>query len=492
MQFKYRSVFLTINFLAIIGTIGLAQSQNPADPNDGSFSNQELNPAVGAALPADAKKTLVDQLVMELDQLIPGEYTEDSARRVQLIEIANLFAEGNEPGLRDKLTELSAADPNVPPQDLLLAGMAFESNNSLQGKLLLERAGTLDRQHPGIPLAFGQLAISQGRMFDAQTLIEKAQSLLQASELGAEAKRFYELAALNSLTIVEIRRNELKRAREVAKQWEQLAPDDDQMLLTTAEIEFLLEKVDAAQSLLERRSEKQLAEIPTEIVLAKWFRNKNDMENYAKWVQAAWSKDPANPLTQLEYAAWQLRLDEFDTAAAAIESYEAKNGESLESQGLKGRIAFSQEDYAAAESWFAALYRQQPNNFEFSYLYVLSLLESNDPQKLQQAVTIAQRNYQVLPNNQLAAASMGWALLKIGKLDLGQQLLTQASKAGDMLPDTAYFLAAMMIDQNRNLQAKVLLDPFLNSKQIFLYRSVANRLLKEIDSGEDLPDPDQQ
>ena len=492
MPYKYLSGFLTIILLFISGTFGLAQSQNPTDSDDGSISNQELNPAVGTELPADAKQLLVDQLVRELDQLIPGDYAEDSKQSEQLVKIANLFAEGNEPGLRETLSELSAADPNVPPQDLLLAGMAFESNNSLQGKLLLERAGALDRQHPGIPLAFGQLAISQGRLFDAQTLVEKAQSLLQTSELSTEAKRYYEIAALNSLTIVEIRRNELKRAREYAKQWEQLAPDDDQMFLTTAEIEFLLEDIDAAQSHLQRRSEKQLAEIPTEIVLAKWFRNRNDLENYAKWVEAAWSKDPANPLTQLEYAAWQLRLDAFDTAAAAIESYEAKIGESQESQGLKGRIAFSQEDYPAAESLFALLYQQQPNNFEFSYLYVLALLESNDPQKLQQAVTLAQRNYQALPNNQLAAASMGWALLKVGKLDLGQQLLTQASKAGEMLPDTAYFLASMMIDQNRNLQAKVLLDPFLNSKQIFLYRSAAKRLLEEIDNGEDLPDPGQR
>ncbi len=502
-MFTQMTAKFPIRVLAIVlmamGSFSCSAQDVPAQPppeqeSAAQDATDQPDPAAEIAAqqnPAEQQQAAIDLLVAQLDQLIPGDYESDSVQYDKLFDIASFFANGNEAMVRAKITELAELDARLPPPDLLLAGMAFATNNPVQGKALLERAGTNHRNHPGIALAFAQLAIVQDRLFDALALVEKART--QSDEPGQDetTKQFYETAILKALTVIETRRKDFRRAREHASQWEKLEPAGNDMLLATAEIEFLLENSDSAQAYLNRRAEEQLATIPTELILAKWYRGINDLENYARWVESAQQKYTSNALTQIEYGTWLIFSEQFDRAAEIVAQYESENGESAESKLIRGRIAFSKEDFAAAEELFGDLHRQQPNDFENSYLYALCLLGSDDPEKHQQAGAIVQRNLQVNPNNQLALASMGWALLRIGKPDLAQQLLSRIPTGGNILPDTAFFLAKLMVEQDRRTQARNVLEPFLETKQTFLFRPAAKRLIEQIDSEKDaeLPNP---
>lgn len=436
-----------------------------------------------------ARQELVDRLVQELDELIPGSYADRPDQMQRLKTLAEFFLDSNSVQVTEMMDELANADDRLPPRDLLLAGLSYAINNSNQGKTLLERAAIQHPEHPSIALAFARLALVQGRLYDALVLAENARMLSQKALLDDETKQHYEIEATDSITIIELRRGNLQAASGWSQQWEILDPQSDKMLLASAEIQFLMEKSDQAIEYLNRRSSEKQLELPTPLVLANWFQAKGDYTNYGKWMQAAYEKHPDNSLTQLQYAVFLLRQEEFDQAKTVISQYETEHGESIQSMLVLGRIAFSEQDYPAAEKLFEQVFQRQPNNFEHSYLYALVLLESPDEEKRQQAIPLAQRSYQLFSNNQLAIATLGWALLRTGSQEPGAQLLEQAAQAGEMLPDTAYFLAKLKESEGRKIQARIILDPFLQTPEIFLYRSRAKQLIENLSDDEPLPTP---
>lgn len=460
-------------------SVGLAQQQTNSQPSAG----------VTNAAATAAKQQAFDRLLKELEDLIPGTYDKDSQEQQTLTDVVYGFIAGNQTRVSESLSKLIQLDEKVPPRELLLAGLAYSSNNAAGGRALLEQAGVRHREHPAIPLAFARLALIQGRYFEAFACIEKARQSNNQSNLGAELKKYYEIACLDSLTVIEIRRNELKPAERYALQWQQLAPESDKMLLAAGEVKFLQEKIDEAVSFLNRRSDNIKNVTPTQLILGKWFQAKNDDANYGKWIDEAFAKHPDNPITQLEFAALQIRTEKFERAASVVAEYEAANGESQQSKLIKARVAFANNDFESAEKNFTQLLQSQPNSFEHAYFLILSMLESKDDAKRKQAVELAKRAYQTFRNNQLLAAALGWALYQTGDKKLGTDLLAQAKGIGSTLPDTAYFLAEIMAADGRNVQAKTLLSPFVNSPAVFVYRERAKSLLKSLGSSEDLPTP---
>ena len=439
--------------------------------------------------PSPDRQKIFERLVRELEDLIPTKYEEGSKQEEAVKTVVYGFMSGNQTRISESLNELMKVDPSAPPRELVLAGLAYAANNPVGGKVLLEQAAVRHPKHPGIPLAFARLALIQSRFFDALACIEKARLTNSASDLEEAIRKYYEIACLDSLTVIEIRRNELIAAERYARQWEKLDPASDKMFLASGEVRFLLEKVDDAVEFLNRRSESKKSGTPTEVIVAKWYQAKNDDANYGKWIEDAHKKHPSNPLTQLEYAAWQIRQENFSEAKSLIASYEQANGESLQTKLIKGRIAFANEDFATSEKMFTELLQAQPNNFEHVYFLVLTMLESDDENKRKQALALAQRAYQNSPNHQLSSATLGWTLHKTGNTEVALELLTQAKNMGTMLPDTAYFLASIMADTGRKAQAKIILDPIMGTRAVFVFRDRARILLRSIQSEDTLPTP---
>ncbi len=465
---------LAVVFLAVSITVSSGWSQD-----------NSLQTAANQA----AIERLAKTLVTDMDELIPGEYAADSESRKILVDIARAYIERQQSVVETRINDLRAVDPNVPPTELLLAGLAFATNNPSAGSVLLERGAIQYRQHPGFPLAFSRLALLQNRFYDSVALNEKAIAVNQTSTMDARLKKHYRTESVALMAVIEIRRNELANAEKFAREWEQLAPQDDKMLLASAEIRFKQQKLESAVAFLQQRSAAKQAEVPTEVVIGKWYQVQGDNNNYSKWIGDAYQKAPQNKLIQIEYAAVLLRQEKFDETLKVISDFEKTHGETFDSRLIKGRIAFSNQNYRQSSSILADLFRQQPNHFESAYLYVLSLLENPDDAIKKQAVVVAQRTYQRFPNNQLALAAMGWALLNTGSIEAGGELIQKAATSTRLLPDTAYFLAEFMSSQNRNAQAKRILEPTLASTDVFLFRARAQALLEKIRSQDNLPNP---
>ena len=465
----------------IVLTIGLVISVQPClQSQDEVRSSPTINQA------------MIDRVVGEIEAIIPNQYADGSEENKLVLQIASACLEGKIQRAMKLMGDLQDRDPNLPPQNLILAAISFATNNPLQGRNLLERVAADYREHPGVSLAFGRLALIQGRYFEALTLVVQAYELAQNGDFDEEVRKYYLVESLNTMTVIEMRRNDLDRAAGHAKKWGQLAPGDDEMLLATAEISFQLSKFDSAVELLNQRASVTKENLPSELVMAKWSRAKSNYKLLEKWIEQAVKKHPGNPLVQLESAAWQLRNRNFDEVAKLVRNFEAQKGPSLDSYSLKGRVAFALQQFDRAVEHFGKIYEQQPNNFENSSLYIFALVESEATANHQQAMNIAQRNFQAFPNSQLAALAMSAALGKAGRTELADQLLERAARMGNLLPDTAYFMALKLKRQNRLIQAKIMLDSVMGTKDMFLYRDRAEELMAdEQSSDQPLPKPAQ-
>lgn len=432
---------------------------------------------------------MVQRIAVEIESLLPKKYAEKSDEKKLVMQVARaLIVERQAPKAIKLLEELALKDPSLPPKNLILAGISFATNNAQQGRSLLERVGADYREHPGVSLAFSRLALMQGRYFEAMALAENANELAQSQQHDEAVRTYYSIEAYNSMTVIEMRRNDFGRAKDLAQKWAALDPGNNEMFLTTAEIAFQSQEYSKSVELLDRRAEATKQKLPTEIVMAKWYRSKSDFKSLELWVTKAVKKHPENPVVQLEHAAWLLRVGKYDEVESVVTAFETKNGASLDSLSLKGRVAFGRGNYDLAAEQFGQIYSRQPNNFENSSMYVFSLLETQGQQNNQQGINLAQRNFQTLPNNQLAALAMSVALKKAGKANLSSQLLERAARMGEILPDTAFFMASKLNGDGRGLQAKIMLDSFMESRAMFLYRERAQELIDSI-GADSLPEP---
>ena len=256
-----------------------------------------------------AKSQLVDALIAEISQLIPGKYEPGSKNDELVRGIAKSVVEQNQTKIRLFLDDLIAADSRVPPKDLILAGLAYATNNAVNGQVLLERASTNHPNHPAIDVAFCRLALSQGRNFEALVLANKALKDNQSAKHDEISKHHFDVAILDALTVAQMRRQQIDAAKEYAKQWEAIDPSNDKMLMASGEINFLQNNVNIALEFLNKRSPEVQALTPSEVVIAKWFQSNRDGDNYSKWVTSAFEKHKNNKLAQVEYAAWLLRQE---------------------------------------------------------------------------------------------------------------------------------------------------------------------------------------
>lgn len=436
-----------------------------------------------------ATNQLIDVLVNDMDELIPGQYAPDSESAIRLREIAKAYLARNEQKVGQLLGELTTSQPEVPPRDLLLAGLAYATNNPNNGRVLLERGAVKDGSHPGFPLAFARLALLQNRYYDSITLAEKAREANQASRFPPAVKRFYEVESVALLTVIEMRRNEFKAAENYAQQWAELAPKDDKMFLAAAELKFKQGKTEPASNLLDQRSVGKKIEFPSAVILGKWFQAGGNSDEHAKWITKGFRENPESKLAQIEYAVVLLRTELFDEALEVVKKYEAAHGVTPDSELVRGRIAFSREDYQTAGKLFSKLFQLQPNNFEHAYLNTLAMLENPDQEVKRQAVPLAQRAFQLFPNNQSATALLGWALVNTDNVEQGSQIIKRAQAMGGMLPDTAYFLAHVMQLEDRKPQAIRILDQVVGAPGIFLFRSRAKSMLQDLMMKNSLPSP---
>ena len=444
-----------------------------------------------ASRAAQAEK-IFTALFKELDNMIPGDFERESAKKTAIEDAVKAFQVQDLKKVREIFEELAKQDKFFPPPELLLASLSYAVQDAKSGLILLEHAAVKYPDYPGLYTSFARLSISQNRISDALAMLEKCERKINsATTMNKPTKDYFMEQLLDGLTDVAMRQGRLDVARTYLDKQLASLPENAKVLMVSAELEFKEEKIEKSLEYLNLLKSKYPSTRSPESILATWSMRSNKPDEGEKWIRTAAQKYPDVPQVQLEFASWAVDKEDFPTASSAIIRAEKAGSENVFSRNLKGKIAFCNQSYGTAEVHYQAISEKQPNNFDSVNMYALSLIESKDENKRALAEKIAIKNAQSLPDNLVAQAALGYIELKLGRIEQARTLLSRVAQAPSAAPEISFFVASLLSKLGETQQAKTIVDSSLKHKGIFLYRKAAEQLSAELGKSTGaLPTPD--
>ena len=364
-------------------------------------------------LQTENQRLAVELMLRELEELIPGGIDSTPQRKASVTRFVETYASGRGAEALKQIEAQKQVDPTFPPAELIVASLQFSSNNVGNARQTIEAAAWKNPGYPGVFLALARLAINENRNADGLSNLEKSDRLINSGQWSDVEKQHFRLRYLDALADVKMRYQEWDQAAELLNEIAKTMPDNPKLLVRQAEIEYRKNNVDQSIQLLAKfanvmKEENESGSRKPELMLATWLNRDNKTEEAEKWIVAALAKYPNDVEVAAEYANWMVSRERYAEAQAAIKKIVETSGETSATKFIKGKIAFAQEDYGLAESYFAELTLLEPGNFELANLRALALIETGNEQNKQRSLQLAQRNVQIEPKSGVALGILGW------------------------------------------------------------------------------------
>lgn len=466
------SLFLIVAFVANVCGQN-ADATDQATPGSNRFEN-------GADQAARTQKAL-DSIEKALAVLIPGGIAEGSARQEKFAAVIDSFAKRQARDAMDALEKMSAEDPNLPPAEIMMAGLTFAVGDNKSGIALLESSAVKHPNYPGVYLSFAQIAINTNRITDASLHADKTAKLIEAGNLSPEKKehflkQYYEIA-----TSIFLRRKQNDQANQMLDQLQATSPNLPFYYFSKAELAFRGGQNDQALKYLKQHAGAIKSNKLPELTLVDWLKNTGKDKPAEELLLKTGEQNPKDATAQMMAAQMYMSREDFPNSLMALKRFEENNqGNSKRSLDMKGRIAFAGLSYDVAAEHFRNLAIKSPNDPSSANILALCLVESNDPEKQKQAIQISQRVASRMSNNTLALASLAYILMKNGEKEKSTQLMQQVAMSRQATPEISYFLANWLIENGQSDQAASILKKAIDSKGLFLYRSASMKLLSSL------------
>ena len=188
----------------------------------------------------------------------------------------------------------------------------------------------------------------------------------------------------------------------------------------------------------------------------------------------------ANDLaTHVAVSQWALDTAQLDLAQTEATAAAKIDPKSLDAMMLSGLIAMFRKDYPTAEHYFETAHLEAPRSFAASNNLALALAEQPEEAKKRRALDYAVTNVNESKNAE-AAATYGWVLYKLGRLDEADKALELAASSGQISPDTAYYIARVAVDRGHEARARQFLEGALKSTARFCMRPEAKALMEQL------------
>lgn len=412
--------------------------------------------------------------------LIPGGIVAGTPRQKKFAAVIDSFAKGQAPDAMDALKKMSAEDTNLPPADVLLAGLSFAVGDNKSGLALLESSAIKHPNYPGVYLSFAQIAINTNRITDASLHAEKTARLIESGNLSPERKshflkQYYEVA-----TSIFLRRKQNKKAGEMLEQLQAISPNMPFYFFSKAQVSFRGGNNDAALQFLKQHATATESKRLPELTLTEWLRNAGQAGQAQDLLLKTRQQNPQDATTQMMAAQMFMAKEDFPNALMAVKSFEEINGETNQSLDMKGRISFAGQSYAVAAGHFRNLNMKAPKDASSANILALCLIESDDPEQRKLAMQISEGVTRSMTGNPLAVASLAYIYLKNGEAEKSKQLMQRVAMSRQATPEISYFLANWLIETGQADQAANILKQALNTKGLFLYRSASRKLLTSL------------
>jgi tetratricopeptide (TPR) repeat protein len=434
------------------------------------------------AVPATRAEPIQSPPLVVPGTLVP-ELSRGSGEPSQFAELTSALENFRKRDYDRALKDLESArkkDASLPPARLALARAFLATNQLAAGRAALEVAAVEEPAYPGVYVAFGQLALLEGRRTDALIHFEKVAALARTSAIPDEMKRYFLGQAHAGVASVAEARKDWAGAQ--AALVAQLEVDGKNGLArqSLGRVLFALGKAEQAFAELRQAVKNDPALPPAAISMGWLWTRHGDTTKAAQCMESAVKEEPQNARAHAGYAEWLLEQERAPEAKAEVEAAARLDPKVADLKMVRGLIAWQLRDYPEAEHCFTELHESSPSDFAASNYLALALAEQKDDAKRQRALQLAELNARLYPASGDALGTLAWVYDHFGRTSDAAQVARVARSRATGSSDTAYYLARILADPNRPEDVQRLLKSALEAPGRFTYRKEAREWLERL------------
>lgn len=427
------------------------------------------------------------QINVTVDKLLAGSITDATPQQYpDVAEAITRFNNRDVAGARDLLETAKKKDPRLPPPEVILATMyaSIGQVGPLRGEL--EQAVVKRPDDPEAYLIIADLAAQDRRIAEADALYTKARALIDTYSENPKRKRNFEMRVDAGLAGVAEAREQWDGAIKQLQAWLQADPESVVAHQRLGRAYFKQGSERDAYKEYQAAAKVDAKSMNPDIAMARMYEEAKNRDKALQFVNYAVKTNPKDLMVQLAASDWALNTSQLKDAEKYADAALAVDPKSIDALLLRGRLARLNGDFTKAESMFEQAHLLGPGNFNASNQLALALADQSDTRKQQRALELAELNARAtMTQNRInpeAFATLGWVLYRLGRTNDAEQALNRVLQTGSLSPDSAYYVAKVLVDRGRNDDAAKLLDGALKTPIPFVQREASQKLLNEINA----------
>jgi len=427
-------------------------------------------------------------------QLIGDAVSETGAKYADVDKAIQFFSNRDIPNARLLLDAAKRKDPSLPPTDVTLAKLFFLSNNASGGRASLERAAMEAPADPEAHLILAEQALQQGRLIEAESLYDKAISLIDKFSENQKRKRNFQIAARTGRAGIYERRKDWSAAANDMRELLKVDPTNAAAHYRLGRALFMqkqykpgYDEFKAAQ--VEDNKKNKTPTLPSPDVSAALMYDQlsqqaepaeaKQMQDQARKFFELAVKTKNDAATRVARGQWLIKNGALDEAEVVLAEARKTNPDVLNVLVLSGITARMKKQMKPAEDFFMEAVRISPANTDTLNQLALLLIDQPDPAKRQRALEFAGISSRLNEQSADAQVTLAWVLSQLPNRGAdAQQSLRNALQLGNLSPDSRYLVAKMLAEQNPNAAKQILQEALDNdSGLIFVNRQDAKSML---------------
>jgi tetratricopeptide (TPR) repeat protein len=391
-----------------------------------------------------------------------------------------LFVAGDYAGCLSHLEALNQKSPQQAPAAVVLASWFFEAQQPAQARQVLEQAVVKSPLDPKLYLAFGELAIREGRLTDAELQFSRALELASGETDDATHLRRSAIQCRQGLSLVAEARGDWGSVQAHLAAALQADADRADLRQRLGRACYHLGLADEAVIQLDQAAQIDETIEPASIAMARLLTEDNKFEEAETSLQKGIAASPNDGRIRFAFASWLLDRDRPSEALQQLNAVEASDRESRDWRLLAGLIARRQRDYARAEAILDELYRDDPREFQILNQLALVLAEHPESEKKLRALQLAEVSCRLFPDLSAAQATLGCVLHRLNRLPEAEAAFSAAATGGAMNSDAAYHLACVLAAREKRTEAVQVLRAAIEASGPFYFRAEREQLLAQL------------
>ncbi|TVP96668.1 MAG: tetratricopeptide repeat protein [Planctomycetaceae bacterium] len=448
------------------------QAPRPTVPPTASKATTVAPPAPNVTtVENDVVETVVAEISPEVRDLLE-EALRDYRRRDLKLALSRLRAAGEQ-------------YPELSPAEVVLARFYLADRLPGDAIQMLRNAAEALPDDPEAYLLLGEFAIAEGKLVEADSLIERGR--LKVEAMPKEHPRRLGLmgtAMANMAAVAESRRN-WESAEAHLDQWLKLFPKNPQAVLRLARVQFMSRQLDEARQSFDRLQELDATALPSAIQMGLLFDSTGQRELALAEFRAAASAHADVPEVRLAITQWALFAGMMPMAKENLEAARTAGGDPLVCQLLEGIYWRFQGEHEKAEILFRKVHDISPLNFDAINQLALVLVDQGDKALLGQALDYARLGVLLHADvrsetGRNAMSTFARVLYFGGDQAAARRAIDTVLSSGQLPPHAAFYAAEIYHEAGNAEVALKLVDAAVNSPRSFPEKSAAKQLLEEL------------